>query len=293
MRFSKAGLKNVFIGVFLAIIMLILVSLTGFASTSAKPFLVIETSTPTIDVYLYQTKNQNNSPLLVQASHPLISTFLSQSAQTIYTNVLTDTLTPTPTSTSTPTFTPSPSTTPTQTPTPQSTSVIYLPLLSNEHLVPTYTPTPTHTPTPTPLPPGKRLFCDDLTQPEYIPDDDPSGVNNDITITDERLVVYLNLYLNISHTWVGDLQVTLTNQSTGERISLLDRPGAPQSQLGCGVPNIITILDDGAIQPAEDKCALYAPAISGIYQPDELLSTFSAKSISGSWRLNVSDHYSK
>jgi uncharacterized protein YvpB len=130
-----------------------------------------------------------------------------------------------------------------------------------------------------------------LNQPEDIPDNDPNGMNNDITIDDSRLAVSLNIYLSISHTWVGDLEVTLSNQDTGEKISLLDRPGAPASPIGCGVPNIITILDDEAIQPAEDNCATYPPAISGIYQPDELLRTFSGKGISGTWRLNVSDHY--
>ena len=60
---------------------------------------------------------------------------------------------------------------------------------------------------------------------------------------------------------------------------------------GCGNSDIVTILDDGAIQYADDQCASSPHAISGIYLPVQKLSTFTGKSASGTWRLNVSDHY--
>jgi subtilisin-like proprotein convertase family protein len=103
------------------------------------------------------------------------------------------------------------------------------------------------------------------------------------------MLVNLSLYLNISHTRVADLVVTLTNQNTGEKITVLDRPGIPNSQYGCSNNNIIAILDDAAAQPAEDKCAAYPAAISGIFLPNEALSSFSGRSVSGAWTLNVSD----
>lgn len=164
----------------------------------------------------------------------------------------------------------------------QPTALIYLPLLSESR----------STPLPLPDPVGKTyLFCDELSNPLAIPDDDPKGINNDIFIPDTRLVLSLNLYLNISHSWVGDLAITLTDQNTGDTITALNRPGVPQSDLGCSTGNLISILSDGAVQPAEVQCALYAPAISGIYRPEQPLSIFTGKSVSGAWRLNVSDNY--
>jgi uncharacterized protein YvpB len=80
----------------------------------------------------------------------------------------------------------------------------------------------------------------------------------------------------------------LTNQQTGEKITILDRPGIPNSQYGCSSNNIITIFDDAAAQAAENKCS-NSPAISGIYLPVEELSRFTGLNISGTWLLNVSD----
>ena len=123
----------------------------------------------------------------------------------------------------------------------------------------------------------------------YIPDNNSNGINDDIYISDGRMLVNLSLYLNISHTRVADLVVTLTNQNTGEKITVLDRPGIPNSQYGCSNNNIIAILDDAAAQPAEDKCAAYPAAISGIFLPIDALSSFSGRSVTGAWTLNVSD----
>ena len=142
---------------------------------------------------------------------------------------------------------------------------------------------------PTPPPPVTVLFCDSLGNSIPIPDNNANGIDNDITITDERVLVNLNIYLDISHSWVGDLVVKLTHQSTGETITLLDRPGSPPT--GCGNNDVVAVLDDGAAQLADDKCASYPHAISGIYLPTQQLHTFTSESISGTWRLNVSDQY--
>ncbi len=103
------------------------------------------------------------------------------------------------------------------------------------------------------------------------------------------MVVDARLYLNINHSWVGDLVVTLENRSTGKKITALDRPGNPAGN--CAEDNIITILDGAAAQPADDQCATSPMAISGIYLPNQDLHVFSGAGISGTWRLNVSDQY--
>ena len=169
----------------------------------------------------------------------------------------------------------------------QSTAVLYLPLLSKDYFV----PTPTEPPPPTPVPQDITLYCDDLIDPIEIPDDDPQGVDDRLAISDNKLINSLSLYLDIEHSWIGDLKVTLTNENSNITMTAVDRPGIPQAELGCGGNNIITILDDQAIQSIENKCSGYDPTISGIYQPNEPLFAFTGVSITGTWRLNVSDNY--
>jgi subtilisin-like proprotein convertase family protein/uncharacterized protein YvpB len=204
----------------------------------------------------------NQLPGTVQKNYPALLGSITQSI------VLTDTNTPTPTD-----F-------PTASSTPFPTQLSYLPYLYKEYFIPTNTPTPT---------PESKLFCDNLGSPLFIPDNNDAGVNADIPIPDSRLLVSTRLYLNISHTFVGDLVVTLTNQSSNQSVTVIDRPGS--QPYGCANSDIVTILDDGAIQYADDQCASSPHAISGIYLPAQKLSMFDGLSAQGTWRLNVSDHY--
>ena len=287
----KDGSINLFISVALAILMFILVSLPCFAGTSTETSPPIyATLTPTI--YPYPIYGNQSDPNYRSSAYVMNSTSsLTPTALYTYTFPLTDTVSPSPTYTSTPTFTPTPTFTstpvppPTETPTLYPTQFSYLPYLYREHFNPTYTPTPT------PPPPETVLYCDNLSQPVYIPDNNSTGISDEISISDGRQLVNLSVYLNISHSWVGDLVVTLTNQHTGEMIAVLDRPGIPNNPYGCSNDNIITVLDDAVAQPAEDQCAVYPKAISGIYLPDEALSSFAGRSVTGTWELNVSDRY--
>ncbi len=269
---------NLFISVAIAFLLLILISLPGLAGTSKQPGPVISNSyTPTF----ISVKPDNNQPgsEIQTLSDDNISTNsptpIILSTQTIN---ITDTITPSPTFTSTPTLTPTPIITFTETPTPQVTTFAWLPIVSNAIFIPTPPPT-IH----------QVLYCDNIGQPIYIPDNYPTGIYDNISISDDRQLVNLSIYLDISHSWVGDLVITLSNTRTGEKISVLDRPGVPNSQYGCQNNNIISILDDAAAQPAENKCAS-APAISGIFLPNEELSSFTGRGVAGTWKLNVSDH---
>ncbi len=116
-----------------------------------------------------------------------------------------------------------------------------------------------------------------------------NGISDRLTINDSRQVVDIDVMLNISHTWVGDLVVELRQEETGQAVKLINRPGKSGSGLGCGNDNIRAILDDEISSPAENKCASSPAAISGIYIPNQPLSWFDGLSMSGHWRLNVSD----
>jgi len=97
----------------------------------------------------------------------------------------------------------------------------------------------------------------------------------------------VNVGLNISHTWVGDLKVTLTSPDSTS-VVLIDRPGNPNSTFGCSGDNIEAVMDDEGSGPAENVCFIN-PAIAGTLIPTEALSTLQGESGAGSWSLLVED----
>jgi subtilisin-like proprotein convertase family protein/uncharacterized protein YvpB len=140
------------------------------------------------------------------------------------------------------------------------------------------------------------LFCASLPQPIPIPDNDPGGMTARLSIAEPGLVLDLDLYVRIDHTWAGDLRAMLAHYG-GDTITALDRPGFPASQFGCGQDNVIAILDDEGSLPVEGRCggirpSVYAPpvaAVGGVYRPDQPLSVFIGESAAGDWLLNLAD----
>jgi subtilisin-like proprotein convertase family protein/uncharacterized protein YvpB len=254
-----------------SVLALFLVSLPALATQSG-----LDSSTPTsdnpLDLFL---------PITPSAAATLISS--TQTAPVNPTSTFTTSQFPTDYFMTTSIITASSILTPTETSTPFPTQFSFLPNLIRDFYISNYTPTPT------PTPPEVVLFCDNLSQPLYIPDNYPPGVNNAITITDQRLLVDLRLYLNISHSYVGDLVVSLSNLNTQKSITAINRPAS--SQYHCAHDDIVTILGDAAAQPVDNKCAAYPNAISGIYRPSQSLQVFTGQPVSGTWRLNVSDNY--
>jgi subtilisin-like proprotein convertase family protein len=233
---------------------------------------------------------------------PGITTTITQPLSSSNTSAISETINLTLTVTTTPTFTPSPTIySPNETPMPYFTFFSYFPFILHDFFNPTntptpsltptstYTPTPTLTPSPTPQRPEKVLFCDNINQPISIPDNDTNGIYNEIQIVDGRLLAGFRLYLDITHSYVGDLKVSLSNRSSGQTISVLDRPGIPSGS--CSNNDVTTIFDDGAEQPADEQCASAPRAISGIYAPSQDQSIFIGQNAAATWRINVSDHY--
>ncbi len=158
------------------------------------------------------------------------------------------------------------------TPTITQTQVIYLPSVYKQ-----------------PSPTDQVLYCDSIGSPIDIPNNNDAGLSNDIHINDNRFLLSTRIYLDISHSYVGDLVVKLSHQDTGQAITVLNRPGDTQNY--CSQNDILAILDDRAARYADNVCASSPEAISGIYLPTESFSLFSGTSISGTWELNVSDHH--
>lgn len=101
----------------------------------------------------------------------------------------------------------------------------------------------------------------------------------------------LRVGVDIAHTWVGDLTVTLHAPDGSTRV-LLDRPGVPGSAAGCGDEHVRAVFDDRADAEAENVCAASPPAshaILGTFLPAQALAGLIGKAADGAWRLRVVD----
>jgi len=120
-----------------------------------------------------------------------------------------------------------------------------------------------------------------------IPDNSPAGVANTINVPQVFNVSDLDVDLTITHTWVGDLVVSLTHNAT--TVLIVDRPGVPASTFGCANDNYNIILDDeGSGGAIEVLCAVSMVSPPN-YIPQNPLSAFDGMAATGPWILNVSD----
>ena len=127
------------------------------------------------------------------------------------------------------------------------------------------------------------------TLPIAIADNNPAGVNSTITVGQDVSLTDLQVAVDITHTWVGDLKITLTSPA-GTTVSLLDQPGVPASTFGCGDDNMAVTFSDAASVNPETTCPATTPWLSGPVLPASPLSAFDGESTMGTWTLNVSDN---
>jgi len=114
-----------------------------------------------------------------------------------------------------------------------------------------------------------------------------------LTIASGGSITDLDVTLDIDHTWVGDLIVTLEHADTGTSLTLIDQPGVPASGFGCGEDNIDCTLDDESNNgPVENACSTTDPAIGGNFLPEEMLSAFDGIDAAGDWILTITDQFS-
>jgi len=122
------------------------------------------------------------------------------------------------------------------------------------------------------------VVCD--PSPAILIPDQGKG-NADCTVVDTGTIKDLDVSLNIKHTFVGDLEISLRHVDTGRSVLLIVR------RCGAG-QNIAATLDDEASDPVGTTCGS-APAISGIVRPEQPLSAFDGESFAGTWRLSAFD----
>lgn len=120
-------------------------------------------------------------------------------------------------------------------------------------------------------------------------------ITSSITVADGGTISDLDVRLEVAHTWVGDLVITLDNGST--TIDLIREPGDLDDSTGCGDSsdgfNMI-VDDEGTDGSTEDAPATPGgtePAYTtgGRYTPNGSLSDFDGQTIAGTWTLTVID----
>lgn len=123
-----------------------------------------------------------------------------------------------------------------------------------------------------------------------IPDNSATGVTDSQTVVTTGTLNGLRLGLQIPHTYVGDLTLTLSKGATS--VVFLQRP--PNGNGGCSGNDINLTVDDAAVLALHANCTSGtepAPAyISGSsYRPNSPLTAFVGQDLSGSWSLKAVD----
>jgi subtilisin family serine protease/subtilisin-like proprotein convertase family protein len=105
-------------------------------------------------------------------------------------------------------------------------------------------------------------------------------ITDTIFIPDSRSIVDLNVRLNIAHSFVGDLRVTLTGPAGQSATLIANRGGS-----GDNITNVI--FDDAATTPISAGTPPYTNP--GTFRPETELSVFNRTSAVGTWTLSVAD----
>ncbi len=119
-----------------------------------------------------------------------------------------------------------------------------------------------------------------------------TGALSTIMVSQNKLVVDVNVSLAFDHPRTGDLSAYLVSPGN-DSILLFDRPGVPGTQFGCTGANGDLTFDDEATQSAADleaQCNPQPPALNGLFQPIGNLSVLHDKNPMGQWRLGMLDH---
>ena len=131
--------------------------------------------------------------------------------------------------------------------------------------------------------PGPPLnFPSPSQQHPAIPDNNPTGALATMVVNSQGRIKDLNVRVNITHEWVGDLVIELTSPQ-GTTVRLVDHPGGPDY----GGQNLTgTVFDDEAPTNISAGDAPYA----GSFRPQaDQLSRFDGQRLNGNWTLRVRD----
>ena len=125
--------------------------------------------------------------------------------------------------------------------------------------------------------------------PVAIPDNNAAGTTSTVMVGDDVILADVDVRVEITHTWVGDVFVSLRSPANTE-VVLLDQPGVPATMFGCADDNMNVTFDDASGFDPENHCAATNPWLVGPANPVGSLSDFNGESSAGTWTLFVSDN---
>jgi subtilisin-like proprotein convertase family protein len=101
----------------------------------------------------------------------------------------------------------------------------------------------------------------------------------------------MEVYLDVSHTFVNDLVITLEQLNTSKKVTLIRNPVTSDTPpLICSGDDIKVTLADSYSSPVNNSCLNnLIPAISGFKRPYMLLVPFNGEQMAGNWELVASD----
>ena len=138
-------------------------------------------------------------------------------------------------------------------------------------------------------PEEKEFFGDGL----IIPDNDPVGARSEIFVEEHKDILSFKSFhiFGFSHTWAGDLQIFLTHKDTGTTVTLLDRPGVPESTFGDSADFLGDYwwLDGGFVYDA-DVFDEFVPNDRDYGPVAGALSDFDGEDKYGTWSLLIIDN---
>ena len=120
---------------------------------------------------------------------------------------------------------------------------------------------------------------------EAIPDNYAPGQNWTMRLPGRGGISKLTVAVDIGHTYVGDLSITLTHKDTGTVVTLFQ-------PTGCSGKLMDIVLDDAAASGAAVSCTGSRPAFprDQSFSPSQPLAAFNGEALRGDWQLNVGDH---
>jgi len=95
----------------------------------------------------------------------------------------------------------------------------------------------------------------------------------------------LNVSLDITHSWIGDMIITLSGPSAIGRpeIILFNQPCIGNNP---SYPDILAVLDDSGLVIT---CSDVSPVVGGTVKPFQSLASLNGLSADGTWNLNILD----
>ena len=115
--------------------------------------------------------------------------------------------------------------------------------------------------------------------PISIPDDNPAGATGTISVAQAAVVQDVNVTVNVTHTYDGDLALSLITPANANVFLSQNRGGSSNNYTA-------TVFDDEAANPIGSG----APPFTGTFRPETPLSVADGLSSSGSWRLKAVDN---